>query len=258
MGELNLDAALIAGRGNVLTAAVSPTLEIPTLESLLAYAADYSTPPPGWTTIGHTDPEDLPEWDTDGGDSEVLRTWELLNAREVQEPETSWFVVKPLQHDNATMRLWLSGGTSTASDRFTAPVNKERIELAALIVYIDGGNVVGEVLERTSVRSEGARENAIDDWSKIPLRFTRLAPETGGSGYHWIGEHFGTDADGGGPTPTPWVAETAYDVGDQVSLTTGETLGATQAGTSGTEEPVAPTAGNTVTDGTVIWELIAA
>lgn len=195
MGTLNLDAALIPGRGNVLVGDGTTPFVRPTLEQLLAYAADYTAGIPGFTTVGHTDPEDLPEWDADGGDSEMLRTWEQENAREVVEPETQWFVAKPLQHDNFVMRLWLGGGDSSTPNVLTAPVERGRIELPSLIVYIDKGTVVGECLERTSIRGDGAREYAIDEWGKIPLRFTRLAPQTGGSGFHFIGEHFGAQAD---------------------------------------------------------------
>lgn len=195
MGTLNLDAALIPGRGNVLIKDIpttSTTFTVPTYAQLVAYAADYSKPPTGWVTIGHTDPEDLPEWDSDGGDSEMKRTWEMENAREVSEPQTDWFVAKPLQYDNEVLSLYLGGGDSSKPNVFTAPATRGRIEKSALIVWIDGGNVLGECLERTSVRGDGPRENAIDDWSKIPLRFTRLSSPSGGSGYHFIGEHLGT------------------------------------------------------------------
>lgn len=54
--------------------------------------------------------------------------------------------------------------------------------------------------------------------------------------------------------PPLWAASTAYSLGDFVTLSTGETLEATTAGTSGTAEPVAPsTVGGTVVDGGVTW-----
>lgn len=61
------------------------------------------------------------------------------------------------------------------------------------------------------------------------------------------------------PAPAPaWTADTAYAVGDSVTLSTGETLTVTVAGTSGATEPAAPaTVGETVTDGTVTWERTA-
>lgn len=60
-------------------------------------------------------------------------------------------------------------------------------------------------------------------------------------------------------TPPPaWTASTAYALNDQVTLTGGEVLKATVAGTSGTTEPAAPASvGGTVVDGGVTWERIS-
>lgn len=60
-----------------------------------------------------------------------------------------------------------------------------------------------------------------------------------------------------GQPPPAWQAETAYVVGDQVTLSGGEVLEATADGTSGTTEPAPPGVGNTVTDGTVTWQQIS-
>lgn len=52
-----------------------------------------------------------------------------------------------------------------------------------------------------------------------------------------------------------WEAETYYAKGARVELSSGETLEATEEGTSGTTEPTAPgTTGGTVVDGTITWE----
>jgi hypothetical protein len=60
------------------------------------------------------------------------------------------------------------------------------------------------------------------------------------------------------PAAPAWAASTAYAVGDRVKLAGGEFLEATEAGTSGATEPVAPSAiGGTVVDGTVTWKRIA-
>ena len=81
MGTINDLALLIPGRGNVLVGAAEAA--VPSFASIVAYAANFSTAIPGFATLGHTDPEDLPEWGGDGGDTEVRRTWERLAVREV-------------------------------------------------------------------------------------------------------------------------------------------------------------------------------
>jgi hypothetical protein len=60
------------------------------------------------------------------------------------------------------------------------------------------------------------------------------------------------------PAFADWEATTAYDVGDKVTLTGGESLEATVAGTSDAAEPTAPAeVGGTVVDGTVTWVRIS-
>lgn len=60
------------------------------------------------------------------------------------------------------------------------------------------------------------------------------------------------------PTSAPaWTATTAYAVDDQVTLTGGEFLRATTAGTSGSTAPAAPDLGATVIDGSVTWARLA-
>ena len=55
-----------------------------------------------------------------------------------------------------------------------------------------------------------------------------------------------------------WVKTTAYVLGDKVILADGEVLEVTTAGTSGSTAPVAPEdIGDSVTDGTVVWNRIS-
>lgn len=54
--------------------------------------------------------------------------------------------------------------------------------------------------------------------------------------------------------PAPWAATTVYALGTRVTLTGGEVVEATTAGTSDAAEPAAPAAvGDTVNDGSVVW-----
>lgn len=58
--------------------------------------------------------------------------------------------------------------------------------------------------------------------------------------------------------PAAWAASTPYAVGVRVTLTGGQVLEATVAGTSGVSQPVAPASvGGTVVDGTVTWKRIS-
>jgi len=66
------------------------------------------------------------------------------------------------------------------------------------------------------------------------------------------------DAEDNPPADRPrWQPNTAYAVGDEVELSSGQVLRVTEAGTSGNDEPVAPGDGQTVEDGTIVWEQIS-
>ena len=195
-------ALLIAGRGNVLVCDVGEAP--PTLAELLAYASsNYGDAIEGYTTIGHTSPTDLPEWDSDGGDSETKRTWEKENVYEKVDPVTNWFTVNALQFDNYVMSLREGGGTATTANTFASPTTRSAIEKGALIVYIKGGEVIGEYIPRVSIRGDGSIAHDVDEFSQIPLRFTQLSAPSGMSPHYWIGSKFGSTA-----AARPWAPAT--------------------------------------------------
>lgn len=81
----------------------------------------------------------------------------------------------------------------------------------------------------------------------------QIGPEGWPVRHYMGGGAFDAVAYGYGSAPA-WAATTAYTVGNQVTLTTGERLKCTTGGTSGSSEPTAPASiGGTVTDGTVTW-----
>jgi len=62
----------------------------------------------------------------------------------------------------------------------------------------------------------------------------------------------------GTPTQPAWAAATPYTAGQMIVDSAGNVEECTTAGTSGTPQPTWPTAlGGTVTDGTVVWTLVA-
>lgn len=191
MGELNTDALLIAGRGNVLTGVVGAA--VPSYASIVTYAGDFLTPPAGFSTIGHTDPDELPQWDSDGEDAEMRRTWEMDNVREARAAASAeWFIVRALQFDNTTLSLYEGGGDTTQPHVLAAPALKADVYRSALVVYIDGANVLGYYCPKVGIRKDSTPEHSIDDWSKLPLRFTELS-HVGMRPHYWIGEHLGTN-----------------------------------------------------------------
>ena len=97
MGTHNLAATLIAGRGVVLIG--DNTAEQPTYAQFRSYidaGANESSLPTGFTPLGETDPEALPEWSTEGGEPTVKRTWRVEAARETKTPAVHSMIVNPL------------------------------------------------------------------------------------------------------------------------------------------------------------------
>lgn len=194
---LNPDFGLVAGRGVVLLGAVGATP--PTFADLESYAFAGSLAeaelPSGWTTFGDTDTEDLPEWDSDGGDTTMLSTWAFPNVREILdgEPKTNFFTVQAIEFATDTMELFEGGGTAE-DGVFWAPGQPVPTQAAVTVVFMDtsvgGGQVTAYHAPKMNIRGdEGVTLNA-DAWSQIPLRFTELT-HPGAKGPHaWIGRGF--------------------------------------------------------------------
>ena len=194
MGTHNLAATLIAGRGVVLIGdetAIQPTYA--QFRSYIDAGANESSLPTGFTPLGETDPEALPEWSTAGGAPTVKRTWRVEAARETKTPAVHSMIVNPLQFDNATMRLREGIGDETQPGVFVSPAITAPTEAPILIVYLDGSNPVGEYLGRCSIGAADSITHGIEDWSKIPLRCTQLDPTDSKPKHAWIGRWFGTD-----------------------------------------------------------------
>lgn len=192
---LNPDNGLVAGRGVVLLGEVAATP--PTIADLETYAfteaLDDTALPAGWSTFGDTDPEDLPEFDADGGDMAMLSTWAFPNVREIPdgEPKVNFFTVNAIEFNNDTFSLFEGGGTP-GDGIFWAPGMPVPTQSAVTVVFIDGSNgqVKGYHAPKMNIRGEGGVALATDSWAQIPLRFTELT-HPGASGPHaWIGQGF--------------------------------------------------------------------
>lgn len=192
---LNPDNGLIAGRGVVLLGAVGAAP--PALAELETYAFQESLSdealPSGWSTFGDTHPEDLPEFDSDGGDMTMLSTWAFPNVREIPDgdPKVNFFTVNAIEFNNDTMNLAEGGGTAEEGI-FWAPGQPVPTQSGVVVVFIDTsvGQVAGYHAPKMNIRGEGGVALASDDWSQIPLRFTELS-HPGATGPHaWIGHGF--------------------------------------------------------------------
>ena len=185
---------LMAGRGVVLLGAVGATP--PTLSALETYVAgNLATPPASWAPFGDADPEELPSFDSDGGDMKVLSTWAFANVVEIPDgdPKVNYFTVNAIEFADATMKLYEGGRAGTpAAGIFWAPGLPVPTLSGVTVVFIDKalGQVKGYHAPKMSIRGDGGVTLNSDTWSRIPLRFTELT-HPGATGPHaWIGSGF--------------------------------------------------------------------
>lgn len=225
---LNTNALMLPGQGYILLNEPGSQYE-PTVAELEAFAANTSTLPKGSQILGHTSREDLVAMSKDGGDSEVLGSWEQEQIETiVSSAATEYIDVTAHQFDNSVFSLYYGGGDDTQAGRFAVPKNAVPPKKSLTIVYLTRGQVVGQFFANTSVRGEDAMEHSVDAYSTIPLRFTVLDPTDGGARQVWIGRNFGAaTVDPGTGSQAPVVNGLAPDTG---ALAGGESVVITGTG----------------------------
>lgn len=241
---LDADQTIIPGRGFILTAAVdTPT---PSLDALdINDSATYT----GWTALGHTSRENTVGFSKEGGEATQRGSWEDEALDTTSTPVTYGVTINSLQVSNGTLSLAFGGGTYNATTRrFSVPGSTSKVKRAVYIVMFGGSKRAAWYLPQVDITLGDAPEVDVENFFEIQLSGTLLNSPATGDRFH---------IDEPRAYAPAWVATTAYAVGDHVTLTGGEILEATVAGTSGATEPTAPaTVGDTVVDGDVTWERV--
>lgn len=152
-----------------------------------------TVPSSPWLDVGHTSREDGLTISRDGGDSEVLGTWQNANLRDRREP-TTWAVGFRLhQVDGEALRLFFGGG-EIIDGRYAAPANPIAQEHALYVVMVDGTNRVGIYFPKTSVLADDDVEVDVENFLALPVRATVLSM-AGTNLMEW----FADSITGGGP-----------------------------------------------------------
>lgn len=181
------EAVLTPGTGFIFVAA--PGTARPAEALIESYTAMDDTHFPGYSSIGHTSRDDLPQFGFDGGDTAVQGTWSNANFREVVTEAPSDFVTfNALQFDEQVLGLYYSQVDAVNNDGIlevtnapTATINK-----ALLVIVVDGPRRVAFHAASTSIRREDAIQFATDAFAAFPLRATFL--KLGGNPiYSWVG-----------------------------------------------------------------------
>lgn len=145
--------------------------------------------PNGWSTLGHTSRDELPEFGFDGGDTEVRGTWQNENLREVvTKPIADYLTLMLQQFDTDAFELYYGKDASKAAGVFgVASGTATPIEKALLIIIVDGDTKIGFYSPKASVRRDESISLATDEFASLPVRATFLKHGSANK-FEWISE----------------------------------------------------------------------
>lgn len=152
----------------------------------------YETPPTGFVDLGNTSIDTGVSFEQDDATTETRGSAQNKKIREIETaPAVERFTVVSLQpKDGDVMKLYYGGGTAAAGS-FSAPRSSETAiaEKSALLVFIDGTEVLPAYCPKVSVKRNGVATFPTDDYAQIPLVGTILDPSTG-SPTVWLSDDF--------------------------------------------------------------------
>lgn len=186
---LNNDAVFTAAKGYVYVGTVGTAVK-PTPTEIAAFTEGTGLTATGWTDLGHTSREDLPEFGFEGGDTETRGTWRAASLREVvTEVAVDYVVVTLHQFDDTGLSLYygVENASADPGEFAVADSSTATVERALCIVMEDGPFKIAFYAPRASIRREDAIEMAVDEFSTLPLRATFLKPSSGNL-FTWINE----------------------------------------------------------------------
>lgn len=145
--------------------------------------------PNGWSSLGHTSRDDLPEFGFDGGDTEVRGTWQNESLREVvTDPIADYLTMFLQQFDTQAFELYYGKDASKTVGVFgVAGGTPVPVEKALLIIIVDGDVKIGFYSPKASVRRDDSIQLATDEFASLPVRATFLKHGSANK-FEWINE----------------------------------------------------------------------
>ena len=155
-----------------------------------AVPASLTAPAAPWANLGHTSREDGLTITRDGGDSEVLGTWQNPSLRERRDPTTFAITMVAHQVDNDVLGLYFGGGDASVANTFGVTSTTGTSDRAMFVRIVDGANEVGMYLPKVSISSEDDVEIDPEGFLSFPLRATVLQ-ESGQNLIDFIADNLG-------------------------------------------------------------------
>lgn len=155
--------------------------------------SNLTEPEAPWDNLGHTSREDGLTITRDGGDSEVVGTWQNPSLRERREPSTFAITAYLHQVDNNVLSLYFGGGDTSEPGVFGVTSVTGTVDKALYVRIVDGDNAVSLYVPRVSVAAEDDVEVDVEGFLSFPIRATVLQV-TGSNLMEFYGDHLGLDA----------------------------------------------------------------
>jgi hypothetical protein len=178
----NDNAVFIPGTGYMYVAPVSEPRPV-----------DQTAPAGNWVDLGHTSRDNGLGIGREGGDSEVLGSWQNPNLRERRDPISYYVTINLLQFDNANLALFFGGGDTTEAGVFGVPLNPTAQEHALFVRIVDGANDIGLYVPKVSIAPEDDMEVDVESFLEMPVRATILGV-TGSNLMEFLNDNLGLES----------------------------------------------------------------
>lgn len=136
--------------------------------------ASLTAPTSPWENLGHTSRDDGLTITRDGGDSNILGTWQNTQLRDRRDPTTLAITAHLHQVDNNVLALYFGGGDATVSGEFGVVDASATVDKALYVRIVDGANEVGLYVPRVSIGADDDIEVDVENFLAFPVRATVL------------------------------------------------------------------------------------
>lgn len=183
----------IPGKGHLLVS--DPGTKMFTLD---AFKFGNDTTHAGWVWLGDASKENPIEFTPEGGEQEVLPTWDRPSARSKDTPGSVTGTITLTGITQGTIELAFPGGKWNAATKSYTAGNGKAVEKQLVVVTEDGSDIAALRLARVSIKGQlpSFDPEAFQSWQ---LPFTMLDAADGGAPWEWFVPRPMSAGAGGGP-----------------------------------------------------------
>lgn len=203
--DYQADAVFQPGVGGVFYNEVGT--EPPSLEEVKEWLTEGDRREPigkRWRGLGYTSVEDLPGIDSETEGGEKMGVWEDPDFRVSPITTTDTVTVQPVQWSPVPIKHRFGAGATLDKAKGLIRVPKEYtpVEVALIVLFLDGDRPLIVHYYRTSSSPEGGLEPDRDSFMALPIKYTILSAPGKASRMNILGFHL-QESSAPGPSPRP-------------------------------------------------------